>query len=73
MARVVGILVGLVLLLPAAIVIFIRSGGDPNLVPLWLAAVAHIAYSIPMLALFSIAGVAVIALSIRAMLRDRDS
>jgi len=67
--RVLGLLTGWVLLTPLALVIFLQLGGDYQD---WMAPAAGIAVSVPMLGFFSLAGIALIAISVRGLARPQD-
>lgn len=67
--RVLGLLTGWVLLAPLVLVIYLRLRG---VYQDWMAPAAGIAISVPMLGAFSVAGVALIALSVRGLARVSD-
>lgn len=67
--RVFGLLTGWVLLAPLALVIFLRVGGQYQD---WMAPAAGIAISVPMLGFFTLAGIVLIAISVRGLARPAD-
>jgi|GEM_PF-3440917 len=69
MLRLLGLLTGWVLLLPLALVFYLQLGGP--FLP-WMAPVAGIAVSVPMLGFFTLAGAAIIFFSVRAYSQARD-
>jgi hypothetical protein len=66
---VLGLLTGWALLTPALLTAYLGLGG--GYYP-WMAAFLGIAASVPMLAFFTLGGVAVIALSVRGLSHKRD-
>lgn len=69
MLRLLGLLTGWVLLMPLALVIYLRLGG-PYLP--WMELIAGIAISVPMLGFFTLAAAAAIFFSVRAYSQPRD-
>ena len=69
MMPLLGLLTGWVMLSPLLLVIYFRLGGP--FFP-WMAPIASIAMSIPMLGFFTIAGFVLIFFSVRAYARPRD-
>lgn len=66
---VLGLLTGWALLTPAALVLYLRMGGGYS--P-WMAPFVGVASSVPMLGFFTLGGIFVIALSVRALSHKRD-
>lgn len=66
---VLGLLTGWALLTPALVVAYVSLGGG---YALWMAPFLGVAASAPMLGFFTLGGVAVIALSVRALSHKRD-